>query len=58
MPESDTGQPLAPEDRAARRTAVLAALRQTAWEATQFLHPSQVVDYVESVMAEVVSDDH
>lgn len=38
------------------KTRALARLRQAAWEATQWLDTSEVVAYVDGVMAEVESD--
>lgn len=39
------------------RTRTLAQLRQSAWEATQWLSYRGVIEFVESVMREVESDE-
>jgi hypothetical protein len=40
-----------------RETSALAALRQAAWEATQFVSTDEVRSYVDGVMREVETDE-
>lgn len=44
------------KDPKAAKTHALAQLRQATWEATQYLSPDEVREYVEAVLREVESD--
>jgi hypothetical protein len=44
-------------DRERARTRALAQLRQSVWEATQFLSLDEVMQFVHDVLREVESDD-
>ena len=54
--EALPARPLNPDEKNNAKTKALAALRQAAWEATQWLDTSEVVNYVDGVMLEVESD--